>query len=109
MTTCQMKSSLSKTQSRLVSEMQRLDYGDIYELHVRNGKPIFEPMPKSKRKVNLEAMCNKPKPISTDFALKALVLLLFEEMAIVGNGIISVIKIADGLPVRVEWDENSFH
>lgn len=103
MTTCQMKSSLSQTESRLVREMQDLRFGDIECLHVRDGKPTFDPMPRFVRRRDLTAKRDNPRRNKTDFALKAQVLSMFEEIAEVGSGVIRVIKVADGLPVHLAW------
>ncbi|HRV31532.1 MAG TPA: hypothetical protein P5169_07450 [Kiritimatiellia bacterium] len=37
------KSSLTPPQARLVELMQRLNFGRIEDLHVRNGEPQFTP------------------------------------------------------------------
>ncbi len=103
MTTCQMKSSLSQTESRLVQEMQDLWFGDIEYLHVREGKPVFDPMPRFVRRRNLTGKRDSPRHKNTDFALKSQVLSMFEEISEVGSGVIRVIKVADGLPVHIVW------
>ena len=66
------KSSLSASQTRLVEEMQRLNFGCIERLLIHGGEPIFDPPPRLIRDVKLGAD-NGPRPemAKEDFALKS--------------------------------------
>lgn len=72
-------------------------------MHVRDGKPIFDPMPRFVRRRDLTAKRHNPRHKNTDFALKSQVMSMFEEISEVGSGVIRVIKVADGLPVHIVW------
>ena len=98
-----LKSSLTPARRRLLELMQFVSYGRIELLHVRDGEPVFDPAPKVFRTVKLSAQ-NGPRPeLSIDeFALKSKVIELFEHLTALGNGVVSVLEIAAGLPLLFE-------
>ena len=55
------KSSLSDSHRRLVELMQRLNFGRIQNLVVRDGEPVFDPAPKVIQKVKIGGE-NGPRP-----------------------------------------------
>ena len=65
------KSSLSGSHRRLVELMQRLNFGRIEDLIVRDGEPVFDPAPKVIQKVKIGGE-NGPRPELSceDFLLK---------------------------------------
>ena len=104
--TCTMKTDLSPERRRLVEKMQRLSFGHIEGLHVRNGEPVFDPPPRVVREVKFGGQ-NGPRPEATkgDFALKNEVVDLFAHLEEVGNGVITRLDIKHGLPFGMAIEE----
>ena len=100
------KSSLTPPQARLVELMQRLNFGRIEDLHVRNGEPQFTPPPRVYRDIK-PGRANGPRPeaAKADFELKAEVIDLFVHLEAVGNGVIERIEVQHGLPFRMTFLE----
>lgn len=101
-----MKTDLSPTRQRLVEKMQRLNFGHIEGLHVRNGEPVFDPPPRVIRDVKFGGE-NRPRPEVTksDFSLKVEVMDLFAHLEEVGDGVITRLEIQRGLPFRMAVEE----
>jgi hypothetical protein len=96
------KSDLSSAQKTLLEILQRLHFGRIQNLHIKNGEPILNPAPLIHREVKFGGD-NSPRPElrSADFGLKAQVVELFEEFRRLGNGVIDLIEVKHGLPFRM--------
>lgn len=92
-------SSLPASHQRLVHLMQQLDFGRIEQLHVRNGEPVFDPLPRVVADVKFGADNSlSAKPNTGDFALKQQVVELVAKMSDVGTGIIESLGVRHGLP-----------
>jgi len=100
------KSSLTPPQARLVELMQRLNFGRIEDLHVRNGEPQFDPPPRVFRDVR-PGRDNAPRPEAgkADFDLKTEIVDLFVHLEAVGDGVIERIEVQHGLPFRMTFGE----
>ena len=100
------KSCLSDAQVRLIELMQRINFGRIFDLKVRRGQPVMDPLPRVIRDIKFGGD-NKPRPeaAKTDFALKAQVRELFAELEAMGDGVIPCIEIQRGLPFRMAVEE----
>jgi len=89
--------------------MQRLNFGRVEGLGVRDGEPVFPPPPP--RVVREVKFCaeNGPHPEAAkkDFALKAQVCELFAHMEAMGDGIIARIEVKHGLPFRMIVEEDA--
>lgn len=96
------KAGLSAPRQRLVEAMQRIAFGRIEQLHVRNGDPVFEPPPRIVQEIKIGAD-GEPEPgsLTSDFALKKHVVELFQHLAQVRNGKIEAIEVKHGLPFRI--------
>ena len=101
-----MKMNLSPERQRLVEKMQRLNFGSIESLRVCNGEPAFDPPPRVIREFKFGGQ-NGPRPeaVKADFALKAEVIDLFAQLEEVGDGVITRLKIQDGLPKMMTFEE----
>jgi hypothetical protein len=101
------KASLTASQARLIDLMQRLNFGRIEGLHVRDGDPLFHPPPRIFRDVKPGSK-NGPRSeaAKADFALKAEVIDLFAQLEAVGNGVIERIEVQHGLPFRMTFEED---
>ena len=100
------KSSLSPSQQKLLTEMQRINYGRIEGLPVRDGQPVMDPPPRIVREIKFSGE-NGPRPESAkaDFALKVQVLELLAQLEAMGDGVIPCIEIQRGLPFRMTVEE----
>ena len=97
------KSSLSGSHRRLVELMQRLNFGRIEDLIVRDGEPVFDPAPKVIQKVKIGGE-NGPRPELSceDFLLKKQTVQLLEAISDLGEGTVLIIDVKHGLPFAVE-------
>jgi hypothetical protein len=100
------KSGLSAARRRLVELFQRINFGRVKNLTVRNGEPTFDPPPRVVTEVKFAAE-NGPRSerCAGDFALKAQVIELFAAFDSLGDGVIDVIEVKNGLPFKMEFAE----
>jgi len=100
------KSSLTPSQQKLLAEMQRINFGRIFDLSVRDGQPVMDPPPRVVREIKFGGD-NGPRPeaVKPDFALKAQVRDLFVQLEALGDGVIPCIEIQRGLPFRMTVEE----
>jgi len=103
-----MKMDLSPARRRLVELMQRLNFGRLEGLRVRNGEPFFDPPPRVIRSVKLGGDNGLRREASKeDFSIKAKVIELFDILDQIGNGVIERIDIAEGLPCSMTYQEDA--
>ena len=100
------KSSLSPSQQKLLTEMQRINFGRIEGLLVRRGEPVMDPPPRIIREIKFGGE-NGPRAESAkaDFALKAQVRDLLAQLEALGDGVVPCIEIQRGLPFRMTVEE----
>jgi hypothetical protein len=99
------KSDLCESERQLVELLQDLDFGRIEELHIRDGKPAFDPAPHVVATLKMQAeTCVRDESHLRDFSLKQSVVLLLLLMRQMGDGKILVIQVRHGLPVTVDVD-----
>lgn len=100
------KSDLSAPQAELTELMQRLDFGRIECLTIREGEPVLDPPPRIIRDVKFRGE-NGPRPESDldDFVLKAEVRTLLAQFDALGNGTIRFLEVKYGLPFRMQVEE----
>lgn len=82
--------------------MQRINFGRIENLTIRDGDPVLDPMPHLVREVKFGGD-NGPRPerASDNFLLKTQVLELFQHLDQLASGVIAVLDIKHGLPFRM--------
>ena len=97
------KSALTATGRRLVELMQRMNYGRIEGLVVRDGQPVFDPPPRVIRKIKIAAD-NRPRPelVATDFVLRKEVVELFQHLEALGTGFVRCIEVKNGVPSSMD-------
>lgn len=97
------KSVLSKSQSRLIELLQKLNFGRVEGLHVRNGEPVFDPAPRVVQKLKMGAD-NSPRPESAlqDFLLKHQTIEMLQAIADLGEGQVLAIEVKNGLCFSLE-------
>jgi hypothetical protein len=88
--------------------MQRLRFGTIEGLVIRDGEPVFDPRPRVVRDVKFGAK-NGPRPESRldDFVLKDEVREFFAQLDALGNVTIRRLEVKHGLPFRMEVEEEN--
>ena len=102
------KSNLTQQKQQFVGLMQRLNFGCIEGLIVRDGEPVLEPKPCVVREVKFGGE-NGPRPEAAkqDFELKKEVRDLFAQMETLGNGIVLSLEVKHGLPFKMHFEENA--
>ena len=97
------KAALSPERQRLVELMQRIGFGRIEGLAVKDGQPVFDPAPRIVRDVKF-CSGHGPRPEASleDFALKAQVIDLFAGLREMGTGTVLVLEVHHGLPFRMQ-------
>ena len=103
------KSSLSPKQIRLVELMQRINFGRIENLPIRDGEPVFESGMRIVRDIKFGAADNGPRPEvnSADFVLKTQVTDLFSQFDKLGHSFIECLDVKHGLPFRMSFLEST--
>lgn len=101
------KNSLPEPRRRLVELMQRLNFGCIHGLVIRNGDPVLD-VPHRPRVVQEVKFCadNAPRPEGDvpDFRLKAQVIEMFAHFDRVRNGVIESLSVKNGLPFGMHFE-----
>ena len=103
-----LKSDLTPARKRLIELAQRVNFGRIENLCVREGEPVFDPPPRVIRSVKLGGDNGLRREASKeDFSIKAKVIELFDILDQIGNGVIERIDIAEGLPCSMTYQEDA--
>lgn len=99
---------LSPARRRLVELMQKVRFGRIEKLQVRDGEPILDPPPPARRLV-VFGKKNTPRASreGADFDLKKQVKELFDLFDSEGTFLIEDLKLEDGLPVLMHVKKDS--
>jgi hypothetical protein len=94
--------ALSPGRKDLVQLMQRLNFGRIEGLEIRNGEPVFEPAPRIIQDIKIGGE-NGPRPelAIKDFALRSAVIELFEHLSRIGDGTLESIEVKHGMPFKL--------
>jgi hypothetical protein len=102
------KSSLSTPQQLLLETLQKTNYGRIEGLRIREGQPVFDPLPRVVKDVKLGAGESgaRPELESGDFALKREHIELFEQLLRLGDGTIECLVIKGGLPFLLTLEQH---
>lgn len=95
-------SDLMPEEQALIRGMQRIGYGRILCLVVKNGLPCLDPPPDAIQHIKL----NPKKDASSicdpeGFVLKTHHLNLVQQLREVNDGVIDEIEVSDGLPVMI--------
>jgi hypothetical protein len=100
--------SLPPAGERLVRLMQELNFGQVRDLVVHDGEPVFDPPPRVVREVKFGGE-NGPRPeaAKADFALKVQVRELFAQLEALGDGLVECIEVKHGLPFRMTVEEDA--
>jgi hypothetical protein len=100
--------SLSQSRQRLVRMMQALHFGRIEQLTVRKGEPDFGRPPRLLQEIRLGGeRAQGSEPTCDDFGLKHAVLELLHYLEGIGDGMVGVIEVRYGLPVKLIVDRSA--
>jgi hypothetical protein len=95
-------SDLSPARQALVRLCQDVNFGQILDLEVRNGEPIWEPSPTILSEVKLDSdETPRPEGELPDFQLSSEIRRLVSYLDHFKDGEIAKIEIRDGLPRRL--------
>lgn len=96
------KSSLTAPRRRLLEAMQRLNFGRIEGLEIRNGEPVFQPAPRIIQDIKIGGE-NGPRPELSidDFALRSAVVELFNHLSRIGDGTVESVEVKYGMPFKL--------
>jgi hypothetical protein len=102
------KSQLSALERHLVEVMQEANHACIENLLVRDGEPVFTDDTRVIRKIKLGGGDNSPRRelVQTDTELKREIVELFDHLRRVGDGTVSSLIVAAGLPRHLEVVDN---
>lgn len=100
------KAQLTPSQRCLVEWMQRMYFGRIEGLRVQVGEPVCDPPPRCIREIKLgKEAVSHPLIECEDFALREEVLDLLAQMKRIDDGVIQLVEVRHGLPVRMVLEE----
>lgn len=100
------KRDLTRSESSLVELMQRINFGRIEQLPVKDGQPILAPKPQTVLDIKLKAKNGeRPEFTSDDFDLKAEVVNLFRWFDELHDCVIKSLEIQYGLPFRMTVED----
>jgi len=96
------KAALTPARKWLVELMQKIHFGRIENLLVKNGEPVFEPSPRVIREIKFNGE-NRPRPELNlnNFELKAEVKELLASLDQLENGCVETIEVKHGLPFHM--------
>jgi hypothetical protein len=87
----------------LVMAMQRLGFGRLEGLHIRTGKLLLDPWPKTTRGIKFGSVAwEPPQEKVDDFEIKRQVLELIDYIRCTDSGGIRCLEVKHGLPFSME-------
>ena len=96
-------SELPEARACLIRTLQELHYGRIEGLIVRDGQPILDPMPRIVAEHKFGGDHGLPAEVErADFALRKQVTDLCQRLDQLGDGVIEVLTVKDGLPFSMQ-------
>lgn len=97
------KSSLSPARQQLLGLIQRINFGRVERLVIREGEPVLDPMPVITAEIKFAGENGARLEAGFgDFALKRHHLELFALLDAIGTGELPVLTIRHGLPFSAE-------
>lgn len=98
----QSRTLLSHSEQKLLQLMQEVHYGKIEDLVISGGEPVMGLPVKILRDVKLSGECSR-KPIlaDRDYLDKPQVVEMLRLFKRLGDGVVQLVEIHDGLPFRI--------
>ena len=102
-----MKGQLKPEFQTLIMVMQKLNFGKIKNMAVRDGLPVLRPAPLTIREVKLgNESRRRPEINLEDFALKSEVRDMVEMLSKMRNGVVLSLQVRNGLPCLIKVQES---
>lgn len=102
------KSTLSEPRKKLIDLMQRLKFGRIERLVVRDGEPVLDPAPRIVRDIKIGGeKGSRPEPGNPDFALRAQEVEMLEHLSRLQDGTLDVVEVKHGLPFKLVIEQSA--
>jgi hypothetical protein len=99
---------LTPAWKRLLRLFQKVNFGRVKRVVVRNGEPVFDPRPQVVRDIKFGGdNVSRPESVSVDYSLKPQVRELIEQLARLGDGVVKVIEVKHGLPFLMRVVESA--
>ena len=97
---------LTPAERRMVTLLQRINFGRVRNLVVRDGQPVFDPAPRTQRDHKFGGQ-NGPRPEVSldDYVLKKEVAEMFRQLRTLGDGVIVNLEVRCGLPFLMTDEE----
>jgi hypothetical protein len=98
------RSSLSTAQVHLLEIVQRIGFGRVENLTVRDGEPVFDPAPRVVREIKIGGESSPRHELGKpdrDFALKGQIVELFDHLKQLENGTVQALEVRHSLPFRL--------
>jgi hypothetical protein len=96
---------LRNSERQFLAGLQRLGYGRLQGLSIRDGELVLDPWPTTIRDVKFGARPNQPEPKGDDFLLKQQLVEFFEYVRSVESGVIRVLEVKNGLPFSMSIEK----
>lgn len=97
------RTSLSHSEQTLLQLMQEIHYGRIEGLVVRGGEPVIEPNTKVLKDIKLDLNAKRrPIIIDRDYQDKAQVMEMLRQFRRLGDGVVQLLEVHNGLPFRMQ-------
>lgn len=94
--------SITEAQKRLLQLMQEVHYGRVENLVICNGEPVMGLPVKALRDVKLSGeCCRKPIIADREYLNKPQVVEMLRQFKRLGDGVVQLVEIHDGLPFRM--------
>ena len=102
------KASLSPARRRLLEICQKINFGRIENLSIRDGEPVLDPLPSIVQQLKFGGE-NGPRPElgTADCCLKEEHVQLFDVFDQLQNGVIATLEVQNGLPFRATLKEGN--
>jgi hypothetical protein len=95
-------SELSVPRQTLIRQCQRMGFGKILRLDVRDGQPVFGPRTEVLLDVKLDSVeTRRPEQDLADFVLCSAVSRFLEQLDSIRNGSVEQVEVRAGIPVRM--------
>lgn len=101
------RKDLSNSQRFLLNVMQSIRYGQIANLGICDGQPVFTQRTHTYHMLKFGSTGNDDNPdFSDDYELKKQVVEMFETFEMMNNGKVLLLEIQDGLPFDMFFEED---
>jgi hypothetical protein len=103
------RTTLSEPRKNLIDLMQRLKFGRIERLVVRDGEPVLDPAPRIVRDIKIGGEKGSSHELDNqDFALRSQEVEMLEHLSRLRDGTLDVVEVKHGLPFKLVIEQPAF-